>query len=158
MSGSRVILMAFAALVTAGPLAAQAPTSVVRGRVTEAGGIPMDAAQVSIQGTTRGARTNAQGVYRILGVPAGAQQVRVQLIGFAAQTRTVTLRGGDSVVVDFELRPAAVSLDALVVTGTAVESRKKEVGNSTATISVRDLEAAPDKDTQDVLCARAPGT
>jgi TonB-dependent SusC/RagA subfamily outer membrane receptor len=149
--------MSLVALWIAVPLAAQEPTGVVRGRVTQAGGIPTDAAQVSVVGTPRGARTNAQGVYRIVGVPAGAQQIRVQLIGYAAQTRAVTLRGGDSVVVDFELRPAAVSLDALVVTGTAVESRKKEVGNSMAAISARELEVAPVKNTQDILGARAPG-
>lgn len=140
-------------------LAAQTPgTGMVRGRVTEAGGRPLAEVQVLVlPGTSRVSRTDATGAYRLFAVPAGTHTLRAQQLGFGAETRTVTLRGGDTATVDFELRAVALSLNAVVVTGTAAESRKKEVGNSMASISSRELETAPVRNTQDIIGARAPG-
>jgi TonB-dependent SusC/RagA subfamily outer membrane receptor len=132
--------------------------STIRGRVTSDVGRALDAAQVWVPGTNRIARTDAKGEYRLTGVPAGTYQLRAAQIGFAAITRSVTVGATDeTVTVDFTLREAALSLDAVVVTGTAAETRKKEVGNSTAMISTREIEAAPVKNTQDIITARAPG-
>src|SRR5436190_5864761 len=64
---------------------------------------------------------------------------------------------GGSVTVDFTLKEAPLALEAIVVTGTAAEARKKEVGNSFAMISSREIEVAPVKNTQDIISARAPG-
>ena len=139
-------------------LGAQATgTAMVRGRVAEISGRPLDAVQVLVPGTTRVVRTDARGVYRLGGLPAGTYTVRAQMLGFGAQSRSVTLGVTDTVVVDFELRPAALALDAVVVTGTAAESRKKEVGNSMAAISAREIEAAPVKNVQDILGGRSAG-
>jgi TonB-linked SusC/RagA family outer membrane protein len=139
-------------------LAAQATgTSMVRGQVNELGGRPLGAVQIMVPGTTRIVRTDSRGTYRLGGLPAGTYTVRAQQLGFGPQSRSVTVTGSDTLTVDFELRPAALSLDAVVVTGTAAESRKKEVGNSMASVSARELEAAPVKNTQDILAGRAPG-
>ena len=139
-------------------LGAQATgTAMVRGRVAEISGRPLDAVQVLVPGTTRVVRTDARGVYRLGGLPAGTYTVRAQMLGFGAQSRSVTLGVTDTVVVDFELRPAALALDAVVVTGTAAESRKKEVGNAMAAISAREIEAAPVKNVQDILSGRSAG-
>jgi TonB-linked SusC/RagA family outer membrane protein len=155
---SRVAATALLLAVGAPPLAAQAAGgSMVRGRVVEIGGRPLDAVQVLVPGTSRVVRTDARGTYRLGGLPAGTYTIRAQQLGFGAQSRSVTVTGSDTLGVDFELRPAALSLDAVVVTGTAAESRKKEVGNSMAAISARELEAAPVKNTQDILSGRAPG-
>jgi TonB-linked outer membrane protein, SusC/RagA family len=132
-------------------------TAMVRGRVVEVSGRPLDAVQVLVPGTTRVVRTDARGMYRLGGLPAGTQTIRAQMLGFGAQSRSVTLNATDTLVVDFELRPAALALDAVVVTGTAAESRKKEVGNSMASISAREIEAAPVKNVQDILSGRSAG-
>jgi TonB-linked SusC/RagA family outer membrane protein len=144
--------------VAATALGAQvARTGMVRGRVTEPSGRPVDAAQVLVPGSNRVTRADSRGIYRLGGLPSGTYIVRAQQLGFAAQSRSVTLAPGDTTVVDFELRPSALSLEAVVVTGTAAESRRKEVGNAMATIGSRELENSPVKNTQDILGARAPG-
>jgi TonB-linked SusC/RagA family outer membrane protein len=154
----RVAAAALSLGLSASALGAQTGgTGQVRGRVTEAGGRPLDAVQVHVPGTTRVSRTDARGVYRLAGLPAGTHTIRAQHLGFSAVSRSVTLAANDSLTIDFELRPSAQSLDAVVVTGTAAEARKKEVGNSMAMISARDLETAPVRNTQDILGARAPG-
>jgi TonB-dependent SusC/RagA subfamily outer membrane receptor len=129
----------------------------VHGRITDAGGRPLDAAQVMVPPTSRYARTDARGVYRLGGLPAGTYVIRAQQLGYAATSRQVTVGAADTVTVDFTLRQTALSLDAVVVTGTAAESRKKEVGNATAAISTREIEAAPVRNTQDIIAGRAPG-
>ncbi len=155
---SRAAALMMSLALCAAPLGAQATgASMVRGRVVETGDRPLGAVQVLVPGTNRVVRTDARGVYRLGGLPAGTYTIRAQQLGFGAQSRSVTVGGADTLEVNFELRPAALALDAVVVTGTAAESRKKEVGNSMASISARELEAAPVKNTQDILSGRAPG-
>lgn len=153
-----VVVSTLALAVSAAPAGAQATgTAVVRGRVLEPSGRPLDAVQVLIPGTNRITRTDARGVYRLGGVPGGTHTLRAQQLGYSASSRQITVAGNDTITVDFELRRAALSLDAVVVTGTAAEARKKEVGNSMAMISSKELESAPVHNTQDILGARAPG-
>lgn len=146
------------ALLLSLPLALQAQgTGMVRGRVTDATGRPLDAAQVLVPATARVVRTDAQGRYRLGALPPGTYTVRAQMLGYGSSSRQFTIAGGDTVDADFSLRQAALSLDAVVVTGTAAESRKKEVGNSTVGISAKEIEDAPVQNTQQLLAGRAPG-
>jgi outer membrane receptor protein involved in Fe transport len=115
----------------------------ITGRVTSAAnGEPLEAVQVVVVGTTMGALTNASGRYVIAGVPDGAHQVRTQRIGFEPEVRSVQVAGGD-VTLDIALRALSVSLDEVVVTGTAGQARRREVGNSVGTIGAEQLATAP---------------
>ncbi len=139
------------------PLAAQS-NGVIEGRVVSAvTSRPLAEVQVSLIGTTLGARTDEQGRYRIGAVPAGTHRLRAQRIGFTSVTNPVTVAAGQTATADFSLREAALSLDAVVVTGTAAETRQKEVGNATATIDASALEVAPVTNTQEMIAGRAPG-
>ena len=153
----RVAAVWFAISLSAGALGAQAGGGAVRGRITDATGRPLDAVQVLVPGTNRVTRADARGVYRLGGLPAGTHIVRAQQLGYGAVSRQITIAGNDTAVVDFELRPTALSLDAVVVTGTAAESRKKEVGNAMTGITAKDIENAPVKNVQDIVGARSPG-
>ncbi len=137
---------------------ARAQAGTIEGTVTVTGSnLPLPDVQVSVVGTTRGARSDDAGHYRIPGVTPGSYQLRAQRIGYASQSKPVTVAAGQAASVSFTLREAALSLEALVVTGTAAESRKKEVGNSTAAIDVKALEMEPVKNTQDILVGRTAG-
>ncbi len=139
------------------PVAAQS-NGVIEGRVVSAvTSRPLGEVQVSLVGTTLGARTDEQGRFRIGAVPAGTHRLRAQRIGFTSVTNPVTVAAGQTATADFSLREAALSLDAVVVTGTAAETRQKEVGNATATIDARALEVAPVTNTQEMIAGRAPG-
>ena len=153
----RVAAAWFALMLAAAPGRAQTGTAAVRGRVSDVSGRPMDGVQVLVPTTNRVTRTDARGVYRLGGLPAGTYVVRAQQLGFGAVSRQVVVGATDTAVVDFELRPTALSLDAVVVTGTAAESRKKEVGNAMAGITAKDIENAPVKNVQDIVGARSPG-
>lgn len=153
----RLAVPVFSLSLAAGVLQAQA-TGVIKGTVTADGtNVPLEGVQVSVVGDPRIARTDQDGVYRLAGVPAGLRMVRVLRFGYVGQTRSVTVAVGGSHTTDFVLKVAALSLDAVVVTGTAAEARKKEVGNAMATIDMK-LGSSPQmKDAQDMIGGRAAG-
>jgi TonB-linked SusC/RagA family outer membrane protein len=154
-----VRLTALAAVVGATtPLVAQ-EGGTIQGKIVEAGSLrPVGNVQVLVVGTRSGAITNAAGEYSIRGVPAGAQSVRARLIGYSAVTKSVTVTAGTPVTLDFELSPAAIDLDQVVVTGTGGEALKRTLGNSVTTLSVTDLtEKSSLQNVTDVLQAKSPG-
>ncbi|HEX7119626.1 MAG TPA: SusC/RagA family TonB-linked outer membrane protein [Longimicrobiales bacterium] len=157
---TRVALAVLLAVVFGGvaaPAHAQQAGRVL-GAVTASGtGAPLVGVQVYIQGTDVGTITNEQGQFLLLNVPAGTHTLRVELIGYQSASREITLTAGQSVTVDFALSETAVALDEIVVTGTAAVARRKEIGNSVATVSAADIEAAPVTNPQDILAGRAAG-
>jgi len=93
-------------------------------------GQPLTGVRVHIVGTEIAAVTNNAGRYTLTGVPAGDLVVQAEFIGYAKATRRVTHPGSGNLVVDFSLTEEALALDGIVVTGTAGQARRREVGNS----------------------------
>lgn len=140
-----------------GPVASPAFQGMITGQVTDARtGGSIAGVQIYIPGTGLGTLTNANGRFAITGVPEGVQVVRAQLIGYAVNDQTVTVRSGETAVVDFIMRQQAVALDELVITATG-EQRSREIGTSLSRVTAREIEAAPARHTQDILTGRAPG-
>ncbi|NOT34198.1 MAG: TonB-dependent receptor [Candidatus Eisenbacteria bacterium] len=78
----------------AAPAAPAAATGTITGRVTEGGKDPVAFANVTVLGTKLGSATDDDGHFRLVGVPVGAQQVRVQAIGFDAKVQSVQVNAG----------------------------------------------------------------
>jgi TonB-dependent starch-binding outer membrane protein SusC len=145
-------------LAGAVPVWAQATGTVggtVKGAVTDR---PLYGVRVQVIGTTLAGTTGQDGRYTIRGVPEGAHTVRATAIGFSRVDAPVTVTAGEPATVDFSLTPAAVSLDEIVVTGTAGAQEKVTLGNTVGTIPVSDkLEDAPIANLTELLTARVPG-
>lgn len=124
---STVAAAVLALLALAGT--AEAQTGTVTGRVTNAGTMaPIAGAQVSIDALQMGALSAAEGRYLILNVPVGTHTLRVQLIGYAPQTREITVTEGESAVADFEMVETAVELDEVVVTALGISREERGLG------------------------------
>jgi len=144
-----------ALLLVAPPLAAQ--TGTVQGRVTDVAGTPIANALVTLVGTNMAVRTDADGRYELANLPVGNVTLRAAIIGYAAETQTVAVAAAAATSADFQLRPAAISLDALVVTATG-EQRAVEVPNVVTTIdATRAAEEVAPISLSSVLQGRAPG-
>ncbi|HMN10441.1 MAG TPA: TonB-dependent receptor [Gemmatimonadaceae bacterium] len=129
----------------------------VVGRVTNATtGQGVGSAQVAIDGTTLGAMSAEDGNFVIAGVPEGNHVVRVRRLGFTSTTRNVSVGTGD-VRVDVALSPISVSLDQVVVTGTAGQARRREIGNSIGAINAEQLATAPRQNVSDLLQGQVTG-
>ena len=115
-------------------LAAQ--TGAVTGVVTDATtGQPLDGARVGIAGTRTSGLTDSDGRYLLGGVPAGAQTVKVVIIGYGTREREVTVATGSTLVADFSLRVSAVALDQLVGAG-ADPTERRGIGTSLPTLDL----------------------
>ena len=126
-------------------------TGSVGGKVTDEQGAPVAGAQVTAEQTGRGAVTNANGAYSIEAVPAGSHVVRVRLIGYRSQTKTVSVGAGREATADFTLAVDPLKLEALVVTGTESPRTKLETSNATTVLSAADLVQAAPRSTTEAL-------
>jgi TonB-linked SusC/RagA family outer membrane protein len=156
----RVLAALPAVAAAAAPAAVRAQpaqaTGVIEGRVTDvSGGRALENAQVSVVGTALGAITNAAGAFRVAGVPARGVEVRVRLVGFQPVTRPVVVAAGQTARLTVELRPSALQLDQVVVTGAGGAVETKKLGNTIAV--VKPPENAPILTATEVLQGREPG-
>ena len=156
-------LLPLMTLLLAGPAAAQGARTTVSGQVTDSSAQqPLNGAEVTVVGqggaTLRGARTDAAGRYVIPNVPAGDQIVRVRFVGYAPKERSLTIREGESVTLDFALSARSLQLDQVVITGTGGAVQKRAVGNVVETLKATDvLQVAPARTVDQLVGARTPG-
>jgi TonB-linked SusC/RagA family outer membrane protein len=131
----------------------------VTGRIVQASSLrPLAGAQVSIPGTGIGALANNEGRYLLVNVPVGQHTVRVEIIGFGTQERSVTVAAGQSAALDFQLETQALGLDEIVVTGTAGGVQRRAIGNVVATVSAeKQLETRNPESVQTLLSGSTPG-
>lgn len=146
-------------LLSAFPLGvgAQEPTGTVAGTVVEASnGQPVSGAQVFIPDTDLGTLTNAQGRFVLVNVPEGEHALRAEILGYTPETRTVTVGADETAQVEFRLPVEALGLDEIVVTGTAGQARRREVGNSVDQVNM-DRTTEPKLSVEGALQGQAAG-
>src|SRR5688572_13505170 len=157
---SVVVLVLAASFLPPSPANAQTPQQgTVAGRVVQGGTErPASGAQVSIPGTGLGQVVNNEGRYLLLNVPPGEVTVRVQLLGFGTEEKRATVAAGQTVTVDFELSQQTLSLDEIVVTGTAGGTQRRAIGNVVTSLNADAVIArAPIQNVEQLIGQRTPG-
>lgn len=105
-----------------------AQTGTIKGTITTADSKPAEFVNVFIKGTNIGATTNQFGNYSIVKAPIGEQTIVVSSIGLQSQERTVTVKEGETVIMDISVSEKASELGEVVVTG-----QKRRVSMATKT-------------------------
>jgi TonB-linked SusC/RagA family outer membrane protein len=138
---------------------AQTQTGIVVGRVTDARtGDAVAGASLQVEGTRLGAVTGQDGRYRIAGVPTGTRTIAVLRLGYSSNRQAVTIAAGATVTHEVGLAPSAVSLDQIVVTGTAGETERRSIGNAVSTIDAStEMSKGSPPDIANLLRSRAAG-
>jgi TonB-dependent starch-binding outer membrane protein SusC len=126
--------------------AAQQAAYTISGRaLDETSRQPVPGVTVLIRGTQFGSMTNSEGRFTISArlVP-GAYTLETRMIGRERLTRSISL-GGDRTIDagDFLLRSVALSLEEVVVTGTAAPTARRAIGNAVATVEGPTINEAP---------------
>ena len=160
----RAALAAAAVIALATALGFAAPATLeaqgggqVIGQVTDqATGRPLVQVQVYLAGTGLGTLTRGDGRFLILNVPPGNYTLTAERIGMRTATAQITVEEDQSTTADLALEEEALGLDEIVVTGTAGQARRREVGTSVAQVDVATL-ADPVPAVDQLLSARAPG-
>src|SRR5678815_5750336 len=140
-------------------VAQAAPSGTIVGRITDARtGDPIQSASIQVEATRLGGITSPDGRFRIANVAAGPHTVVILRLGYSSARRTVTVAAGQDASVEVALQASAVSLDQVVVTGTAGEAEKKSIGNAVSTIDAStDLQKSGAPDLANLLRSRVPG-
>ena len=140
--GRMAAIVAVTSALVAAPVAAQ--TGTVTGSITDASnGAGIQSVQVYLVDTGLGTLTNASGRFLILNVPAGSYTLRAERLGYATQDMQVNVTAGGTAAQNFALESEALGLDEIVVTGTAGAARRREIGNTIASVSVADIQEPP---------------
>ena len=106
--------LAFAFLLVLGlPFVALAQTGTIQGRITDQDGQPIAGATVSLEGTGLGTQTDGQGGFALRGVPAGSYTIRVEAVGHALESESITVAEGAEVRRDYALRSEAIIFENL---------------------------------------------
>ena len=144
-------------MLLAAPLAAQAGTGTVGGRVVDsASQQPLVSVTIRVIGTTLGALTRNDGSYTISGVRPGPQQIRVTRIGFAAQVRPIEVTAGATTTADFSLASQASVLSEVVVTGYGAQ-RREAITGSVATVGADEANVGVIANANQLLQGRVAG-
>jgi outer membrane receptor protein involved in Fe transport len=146
MSAGQNVMAALGALLLSAACLCAQDVGTIEGTVRSTnGGAPLSDVVVLVQGTTRGAMTDAQGKFRIAAVPAGDRVVMTQLIGRERGSQNVRVSSDSVARVEFSLAEVAAVIAPTVVSATREVQRRTD---QSATIdvlegaSIREVRAA----------------
>src|SRR6184192_969543 len=127
------------------PLQAQVDTGSILGTITDASGAAISGAKVTLTNEGTGAAlsttTGADGVYKFTPLKVGSYKVTASYQGFQTITQTnVVVNVGTDVVINFNLKPGAVTQTVEVVAAVPVlQTQNASVGQVVDSRSVNDL-------------------
>ena len=110
-----------AILLWAASVWAQATGTLVVTVIDDDSGDAQEAALVYIPALDVGGMSDEQGQFTIPDVPVGEHEVRAELIGYSTATTTVAVEAGQTATVELRIKPSALLLEEVAVTGTAFE-------------------------------------
>jgi len=159
MNASRLAGMAatLVGMIAAPMCNAVAQTGTVEGTVVlDRSLAPLDGVRISVVGTSLGVSTDRDGSFRITDVPVGTRTVNARLIGYNAVDVEVMVSLNQVVEINFAMRQAVLSLEAVMVTGTAGQARRREIGNSISQMNMAEMQE-PVSDVASALQGKMPG-
>ena len=109
-----ILFLIFASVRGLGQAHAEGYT--IKGKVTDANGIPLVGASVIIDGTFKGVNTGVDGYYLFTGLKEGNYLVRFSFIGYETIERDLILDG--DTILDVQLNFMAVITDDVVISAT----------------------------------------
>lgn len=132
-----------------------AQTGSIRGKVLDETSAPLPGASVTVDGTTIGATTDANGSYTITGVKTGNVTVTAKFLGYVALKKTVIV-GSSTVEVNFSLQPDNQNLNEVVVVGYGTQ-KKKDLTGSVTSISAKDFNQGPVTTPEQLIMGKVSG-
>jgi outer membrane receptor for ferrienterochelin and colicins len=120
------------------PLTVFSQEAGISGKVVLSDSSSVHGATIMIVGTTLGTVTDKNGNYSVNKTNPGLYTLRISLLGYETQEKTITLLKGKNTA-DFVLKESNLNLNEVVVTGTRSEKTLKNVPVITQIISARQM-------------------
>ena len=125
--------------------------NIVKGKVTNSLGSPLNAVSISVKGTDRGTSTDGKGEYSI-DAPATGTLI-FSYVGYAIQEVPVRNR----TLINVEMVEDRVAMEEVVVTSFGIARDKKTLGYGVSRISGEELTNAPTPDITNALSGKVAG-
>ncbi|WP_295935660.1 TonB-dependent receptor [uncultured Alistipes sp.] len=81
---------------------------------------------IAVVGTTFGTTTDASGHYFLKNLPEGELMLEARALGYAVQQKTITLRRGETLELNFEVEESGIAVDNVVVTASRSATLRRE--------------------------------
>jgi TonB-linked SusC/RagA family outer membrane protein len=130
--------------VIALPYLAFSQNKTITGKITDAAGIPVVGASVTIKQTTQGTVSDADGKFKLVAAPNTT--LVISSAGFKSQTIKADAFAQDAQI---KLEEDVAHLDEVVVTGLATAVKRRNLANAVATISSKELDGVAPAQTFD---------
>jgi len=123
----------------------------IAGRVTDAHGVPLAAANIILDGSDRGAFADSDGLYYILQVPPGSHRLTAKFMGYRTVTQEEVLVIVDlTTSIDFELQQTILHGDEIVITADRPEIQR-DATSTRQNITSEEIEELPVTTVNDAL-------
>lgn len=117
-----------------------AQNGAITGRVLTADGKAAAYVNITLNGSSKGATVNSFGQYTIKNVVPGSYQLSASYVGLATESRTVEVRKGETVTVDFTLKESSNQLNEVVVSSRRINRFGSIKSDDAAKLSLGSLE------------------
>ena len=117
--------------------------STIDGSISDESGNPLAGANITVEGTSYGTASGADGSYAI-SIPSGAVEgttvmVTASYIGYKSSSASVDVPVGGSVAHNFSLAVDAIGMKAVSVTALGFTANRDELGSSSVSVSAEDM-------------------
>lgn len=138
-------------------VAPAALAQAIKGTVTDsASQRPLEGATVTLSAGNKRVVTGTDGTFQFADAPVGSAVLRVQMIGYASSTRSVTVIQGETATIDFSLPIKPVELEEMVSIGYGSVQRDN-LGTAVSTVGAEDITGQANASADASLAGRAPG-
>jgi TonB-linked SusC/RagA family outer membrane protein len=127
----------------------------IKGTVYDAQKEPVIGATIKIDGTNKGAVTDALGFFEIKGLQPGYYKLKITSVGFVGSTKELTIKN-DNVVIEVILKEDRKQMDELVVVGYGVQ-RKRDLTGAVSKIGGKELNDLPVPSFEAAMQGKAAG-
>ena len=125
------------------------------GRILDKKKQPLAGANIAVPTARRGAMSDAEGRFAIIGIPAGTYEVKVNLLGYGpVAVQDVRVSADNTTALDVELTEAPLLMKEVVVSAQRPVVDLK-LTSTISTLSREDLKTMPVQELQDVVNLQA---
>lgn len=118
-------------------------TGAISGLITDANGVPLAGATVSIKILNKGAMTDFDGRYTIENVTIGTYDVTISYIGYETVTKNVIVASGQTTDLSTSLQGSDTVLDEVILTASKKPQKITDVPATVNVISAREIGEFP---------------
>jgi iron complex outermembrane receptor protein len=121
-------------------LNALSQTGIIKGKISTSEGKPIEFVSVVIKGTNKGSLSNVKGEYLISEIPEGEQTILIIYSGTNSVEKSVNVKSGQSLILDFQLEEKVKELQSVEIFGRIEKDYKSDFSFSGTKMEMKSVD------------------